>query len=336
MLIEAIIFFLGLSIVFYVLFGGADFGAGVLEIISGPEGQGTVARAIGPVWEANHVWLILVVVILFMGFPRIYSTLSLYLHIPILIMLLGIVLRGTAFAFMHYDAIKGQSNIVYDWVFRISSVIAPLFLGVIVGAVILGRMNPQAHTFWEGFMAPWFNIFSFSVGLFILVLFTFLAAVYLVGETTNEVQAEAFTASAKTLNAVAVAAGILVFTSAETYDLHLFSMFLESRFALLMVALTTLFIPLLFWSLQKEKAVLSRFVAAGQVVCILLAWFWVQLPVVIRQSDNVGNLTFYNSAAPDATLWMLFLALVVGSVIILPSLYYLMKVFKGEQFKSDE
>lgn len=326
---------MGLAIVFYVLFGGADFGAGILEIISGPEGKGTVGRAIGPVWEANHVWLILVVVILFMGFPRIYATISLYLHIPILIMLIGIVLRGTAFAFMHYDAIQGRSNMVYNWIFRISSIMAPLFLGVVVGAVVLGRIDPEANTFWEGFVSPWFNIFSFSVGIFILVLFTFLAAVYLIGETKDEVQAEAFTTSAKTLNAVAVASGILVFTSAETYGLRLFSMFLDSTFALLMVVITTLFIPLLFWLLQKEKGTLSRIVAAGQVVCVLLAWFWVQLPVVVRQSGDFPNLTFYNSVAPDATLWVLLWALIVGSCIILPSLFYLMKVFKGEQFGSD-
>ena len=143
MLMEAIIFFLGFSIVFYVLFGGADFGAGVLEMISGNMNRKTIAHAIGPVWEANHVWLILVVVILFMGFPKIYSTLSLYLHIPLLIMLIGIVFRGTAFAFMHYDAIQGRSNRVYNWAFKISSIITPLFLGIVVGAVVLGRINPD-------------------------------------------------------------------------------------------------------------------------------------------------------------------------------------------------
>lgn len=332
MLIEVIIFFLGLSLVFYVLFGGADFGAGIFEIISGSEGKGTIARAIGPVWEANHVWLILVVVILFMGFPKIYSTLSLYLHIPILILLLGIVMRGTAFAYMHYDAIKGRSNRLYDWFFRVSSVIAPLFLGIVIGAVVLGRMNPHPDSFWDGFVAPWLNIFSFSVGIFTVVLFTFLAAVYLVGETNDDIQIDAYTAAAKTLNAVAVASGILVFSSAETYDLQLFSMFMNSPFALTMVILATLLIPVLFWGLEKERIVLSRIVAAGQVVCVLLAWFWVQFPVVIQLVGEENSLTFYNSAAPDATLWQLFLALVVGSVIILPSLYYLMKVFKGEQF----
>src|SRR5699024_2980590 len=138
------------------------------------------------------VWLVLVVVILFMGFPSIYSAMSLYLHIPLLLMLVGIIFRGTAFTFMHYDAIKDQSSRVYDAVFKISSIITPLFLGMIVGAAMLGRINPEAESFSEAFISPWLNLFSLSVGLFCLVLFTFLAAVYMIGETDEEPERKAF------------------------------------------------------------------------------------------------------------------------------------------------
>ncbi|MDZ7720955.1 MAG: cytochrome d ubiquinol oxidase subunit II [Balneolaceae bacterium] len=331
---EVIIFFLGLSMVFYVLFGGADFGAGVLELISGNMNRKSIAHAIGPVWEANHVWLILVVVILFMGFPRIYSTLTLYLHIPLLIMLIGIIFRGTAFAYMHYDAIQGRSNEVYNWAFKISSIVTPLFLGIVVGAAILGQMNPDAPTFYEGFIAPWLNLFSFSVGIFTVILFTFLADIYMIGETNDDSEFRAFTSSARNLNVISVASGIFVFTSAEFNGLPLFSMYLNSWFALSMVMFATLLIPILWWSLQKEKVLISRTLAAGQVIAVMLAWFWVQMPVVIRQS-GAEDLTFYNSVAPDATLWQLFWALAVGSCIILPFLYYLMKVFKGSQFTKE-
>lgn len=335
MLLEITIFFLGLSILFYVLFGGADFGAGVLEMISGSSNRKSVAHAIGPVWEANHVWLILVVVILFMGFPKIYSTLSLYLHIPLLIMLIGIVFRGTAFAFMHYDAIEDRSNELYNWVFKISSIITPLFLGIVVGAAILGRINPDATTFYEGYISPWLNLFSISVGLFAIILFTFLADVYMIGETKDETEFRSYTSAAWSLNVILVATGILVFTSAEFNGLPLFSMYLNSWFALSMVILATIMIPILWWSLKNEKTILSRMLAAGQVLTVMLAWFWVQMPVVIRQVGPV-DLTFQNSAAPAATLWQLILALIVGSFIILPFLYYLMKVFKGSQFRSEK
>lgn len=336
MLIELSIFFLAFSLVFYVLFGGADFGAGVLEIISGKSDRETVAHAIGPVWEANHVWLILVVVILFMGFPRIYSTMSLYLHIPLLIMLIGIVFRGTAFAFMHYDAIKDESNKIYNRVFKASSLLTPVFLGNVTGAVVLGKINPDAETFPEAFITPWLNLFSFSVGFFTTILFTFLAAVYLIGETKNKDMREAFKSSAIKLNIAAVITGGVVFITAEWEGLSLFSMFLNSWFALLMVAVATLLLPLLWRSLNRNQAVLSRVFAASQVIIILLAWFWVQMPVVIRLAGNSADLTFYNSAAPDATLWQLLLALVIGSCIILPFLYYLMKVFKGGIFNVEE
>ncbi|MDZ7694350.1 MAG: cytochrome d ubiquinol oxidase subunit II [Balneolaceae bacterium] len=186
MLIEIIIFFLGLSIVSYVLFGGADFRTGVLEILSGEGDRETISFAIGPVWEANHVWLILVVVILFMAFPKVYTTLSIHLHIPLLVMLLGIVLRGTAFTYMHYDAIQDRSNVLYNWVFKISSLVTPMFLGMVVGGATLGKIDPEAQSFAEAFIAPWFNWFSICVGLFTVILFTFLAAVYLIGESSDE------------------------------------------------------------------------------------------------------------------------------------------------------
>lgn len=332
MLLGVVIFFLGFSIVFYVLFGGADFGAGVLELASGVQDRETTAHAIGPVWEANHVWLILVVVILFMGFPKIYSTISLYLHIPLLIMLVGIIFRGTAFAFMHYDAIMDESNYIYNLVFKISSVITPLFLGIVTGAAVLGRINPDAASFYEAFLAPWLNLFSFSVGLFCLVLFTFLAAVYLIGETSEKRQRNAFIRAAKRLNGAAVITGMLVFGAAQWDGLPLFNLFWQSPVALATAALATVILPFLWRSLRRARVVWSRILAASQVVLILLAWFWVQYPVVINMGDKAQALTFHNTAAPEATLLQLVIALVIGSCIILPFLYFLMETFKGEQF----
>lgn len=332
MLLETIIFFLGLSIVFYVLFGGADFGAGVLELLSGEEDRETIAHAIGPVWEANHVWLILVVVILFMAFPKAYAAMSMYLHIPLLIMLLGIVLRGTAFTYMNYDAIQDQTDEWYNWVFKVSSVVAPLFLGITAGAAMLGDVPPDPANFWEAFIVPWFNFFSFSVGLFTVNLFTFLAAVYLIGETDELEKRQAFTKVARWLDISAVIVGGLVFLTAEIEGWPLLEMFLDSWFALSMVILATLLFVAIRWSLDQSRIVLSRIFAALQVMTILLAWFWVQFPVLFNQPGGQA-ITFYNAAAPDATLVQLVWALVVGSCIILPFLFYLMKTFKGSQFK---
>jgi cytochrome d ubiquinol oxidase subunit II len=332
MLIDIVIFFLGLSMAFYVLFGGADFGAGVLELISGEQDRETIADAIGPVWEANHVWLILVVVILFMGFPEIYSTMSLYLHIPLLLMLVGIVLRGTAFTYMHYDAIKDRSNHVYNFIFKVSSVLTPLFLGVIVGAMVLGKIDPNAGSFYAAFIAPWLNVFSFSVGLFCVTLFTFLAAVYLIGETKKKQQTVAFITAAKRINVSAVFIGALVFTSAHWNGLPLLDMFYQSWVAVGAVIGATVILPLLWRSLHHSWITLSRMLAGAQIILILFAWFWVQYPVAINIGHGAQSLTFYNAVAPPATMLQLVIALVIGSCIILPFLYFLMKTFKGKQF----
>jgi len=333
MLIEAIIFFLCLTVVFYVLFGGADFGAGILEMISGNRNRYTILNAIGPMWELNHIWLIFIVVILFVGFPDIYSTVILYLHIPLLIVFLGIIFRGIVFVLIHIDALNGKIKDVYNWTFKTLSIITPLFLGIILAAVILGRIDPNATTVYDRFIAPWLNLFSISVGLFTVVLFTFLANVYMIGETEDELEFRAFTSSAKSLNAISVATGIFVFTSAEFNGLPLFLMYLNSWPALGMVIFATVIIPILWWSLQAQKIIHSRVLAASQVIAILFAWFWVQMPVIIRQAGQDANITFYNTAAPDATLWKLFLALIIGSVITLLSLYYLMKGYKRSQYQ---
>src|SRR5699024_2912047 len=333
MLTNIVIFFLALSIVFYVLFAGADFGAGVLEYITGRRHRQVVADAIGPVWEANHVWLVLVVVILFMGFPSIYSAMSLYLHIPLLLMLVGIIFRGTAFTFMHYDAIKDQSSRVYDAVFKISSIITPLFLRMFVGAAMLGRINPEAESFSEAFISPWLNLFSLSVGLFCLVLFTFLAAVYMIGETDEEPERKAFIRAGKQLNMAAVVVGGGVFIAAEWNGLPLLALFGESPVSLGSLVVTTLLLPVLWISLQHSWVLWSRLLAGAQVVLILFAWFWVQHPVVINMGASDPPLTVYSAAAPPATMLQLVIALIVGAAIILPFLYYLMKTFKAGQFK---
>src|SRR3954453_20663750 len=125
-MLAIIIFILGVSFLLYTLLGGADFGAGIIEIFGGKREEKTISTAIAPVWEANHVWLILAVVILFTGFPLVYSSLSLVLHIPLMLALLGIIARGTAFTFRHYDVGKESSHRRYSFLFKLSSFLTPM------------------------------------------------------------------------------------------------------------------------------------------------------------------------------------------------------------------
>ena len=140
-MLTIIILILGISFILYTLLGGADFGAGIIETFAGKKEEKTISKAIAPVWEANHVWLILAVVILFTAFPAVYSSLSLVLHIPLMLVLIGIIIRGSAFTFRHYDVYQDKTHRYYGLLFKASSFVTPFFLGVTLGAMILGRIS---------------------------------------------------------------------------------------------------------------------------------------------------------------------------------------------------
>lgn len=326
---EIIIIVLSISLLLYVLLGGADFGAGIIEVFTGKRGMDVISKAIAPVWEANHTWVILAVVILFNGFPSVYTSLSTYLHIPILIVLLGIVLRGSAFTFRYYDEIKDKSHFYYTILFRLSSILTPFFYGIILGAIMLGRIpgSVEYGSFYEIFVLPWLNWFTVITGLFVTLLFGWLAAVYTIGETQNNEEAAIFIRIARVFFISLIITGFVVFVAAELYNVHFFKEFINSPVSLTCVVLATLIIPFLWRSLSRKRVVLSRVLVGIQTACIITGWYAIQFPVMVYQA-YADDLTVYNSRAPQSTMEMLFWALIIGVIIIFPSIGYLMKVFK--------
>src|SRR5205823_5563773 len=178
--IEAVAAVMLVSLIAYCVLAGADFGGGVWDLLAtGPraERQRRLADdAIAPVWEANHVWLILIVVLLFTGFPPAFAAASIALHVPLTLMLLGIVLRGSAWAFRRYGR---RALTRWSRVFAISSAVTPVFLGMCLGAVTGSGIRLVGGVPEEGFFRSWLAPFPFAVGLLALALFAFLAAVYL-------------------------------------------------------------------------------------------------------------------------------------------------------------
>lgn len=320
-MIEVILFFLAAALILYVVLAGADFGGGILELFPmRDEERRVISRAIAPVWEANHVWLILVVVILFTAFPKIYTVVSVALHLPILALLVGISMRGCAFTFRHYDT-GTEYHRVYTGIFVLSSLWSAFFLGVLGGAVSLGRLDPDASDFVSAYLFPWANAYSYAVGAFTTALFAFLASVYLVGEG----ESEAFRGKAKRAAIAMVVAGGFVFLAAELSGLKLFRQFFSSPVSLAcFLAAGIAWWPFLV-ALQKHPQG-ARVLAAGIVTLVLVGWFAMQYPVAVRFTE--GALTFSGTAAPPATLRALVVALGVGIVIIFPALAYLFKVFK--------
>jgi cytochrome bd ubiquinol oxidase subunit II len=326
-----VLLFLGLSLLMYLLFGGADFGAGILEAFSKKsyrrEGEKITYHAIGPVWEANHMWLILVVVILFMGFPRIYSTVSIALHIPLTFMLIGIILRGCSFTFRHYDAIRDESHKYYSGIFILSSIFTSVFMGIIAGSLILGEIDTSTTgSFYQVYVAPWLNFFCIAVGIFTSCIFSFLAAVYLIGETDEERVKKHLIIQARNVNIATVISGALVFITGHTQNFDLLKLIINNPLSGACLVLASLSVPLLWISL-KRSIVLPRILAAFQVVMILFAWTYIQYPIVVN-IKNGNDLDLINSVSPEATINSLGWALIIGSFLILPALFYLLKAFK--------
>jgi cytochrome d ubiquinol oxidase subunit II len=327
-MLTLIIVILGISFLLYTLLGGADFGAGIIETFAGRRGRTTISKALAPVWEANHVWLILAIVILFTGFPLVYSSLSLVLHIPLLLVLTGIIFRGSAFTFRYYDIPEGNTQKYYTVLFKASSFITPMFLGMTLGAMILGRITfDNSISFYQKFIYPWFNLFCFTMGLFSTSLFAYIAATFLTGEAQSKEELNKYKRLSKRAMYLTIATGLLVFLVAEWEKHHLLREFLRSPYSITSIVIASLLVPVLHYYMNRNDRVKVRAALGIQVAAILSGWFAIQYPVLIRV-ENGNHLTFFNTQAPESTLTQLFIALIVGLLFIIPAFIYLFRVFK--------
>ncbi len=325
---EVIFAILTISLLLYVILGGADFGGGILELFTRGKASDIVSKAIAPVWEANHVWLILVIVILFVGFPPVYSTVLTALHIPILLVLIGIIFRGSAFTFRHYDIEEVKPKAVYSSIFRYSSLFTTFFLGVSLGGIILGEISTDYHQgFYQIYIHPWFNLFSLSLGIFLIILFAFLANIYSMGEIKEEKEVDWFARLAKYNIVALVVAGGVVFAAAEINGHPLFREFIDSPVSILSIILATLALPLLWKNLKRNRQNLLRIVAGFQTTMIVAGWFAIQFPILVKIKDG-PDITLQNAAAPGQVQFYMLIALIAGVLIIFPYIGYLYKVFK--------
>ncbi|MDB5124221.1 MAG: cydB [Mucilaginibacter sp.] len=327
-----VIAFLFLAIVLYFLLGGADFGAGIIELFTSDRNKDrtrkTMYHAIGPIWEANHMWLIITVVILFVGFPDIYSNMCTYLHIPLLIMLLGITARGTAFAFRNYDAVKDdKTQSFYNRIFVYSSFVTPLFLGIIAGSAISRQIDLQATSFMSAYIYSWLNWFSVTVGLFTVALSGYLAAVYLIGETGDDNERRRFVRKARIMNVLVVIFGGLVFIAAEIENIALAHWIFGNMVSLTAVISAAISLLALWLFIYNGKKKIIRVFAAFQVTMILLSVGYTHFPNLIMVKGG-QNLSLLTNHAPAKTIEDLGLGLLIGSLLILPSLFYLFYSFQ--------
>jgi cytochrome d ubiquinol oxidase subunit II len=320
------------ALVLYLMFGGADFGGGVWDLLAtGPrraQQRTVIEQAIGPIWEANHVWLILAVVLLFAGFPPAFAAVSIALHVPLTLLLLGIVFRGAAFAFRSFD--PGHRRGLWGVAFSVPSVLAPLLLGVVVGATASGRL-PARAALARGdidFVSPWLAPFPLVIGGLTLALCAFLAAVYLAHEAealqgagrevADDFRRRAFAAGAATA-VLALVAVALARTGAPRMARGLIGEVLG-----VVAPLAALLAGGCAVALWRRRFALARLLAAGQAALIVLGWAAAQWPYLI-----VDSLTVHDAAASPPTLRLLLWALAAGLVVLVPCLVLLFRIFKG-------
>lgn len=317
-----------LAMTAYLLTGGADFGGGMCELLArgprGPQQVQALRTAIAPIWEANHVWLILVVVLLFVCFPAAFAAMMTALHVPVTLLLVGIVLRGAAFAFQSYSA--GDEAVERHSVrlFRAASLVTPLMLGVVAGAVAKGEVRVDLITgeVTTDFVSQWLQPFPFAVGLVTMALCAFLAAVYMTCECDGELRAD-FRRWALWLGtavgALALPAALLARYDAPAIGVPL----LGSAWALPFHAGTGAVAMLALVALWRRRFRLARLLAMAETTLILVGWALAQYPFVLAP-----DLTIAGTAAPRAVLVSTLVVLGAGTVLLLPALLWLYRVFK--------
>jgi cytochrome d ubiquinol oxidase subunit II len=269
------------------------------------------------------VWLILVVVILFTAFPPAFAAIATALHIPITLLLIGIVLRGTAFTFRTYDVQRDDVQRRWSLVFSIASIITPILLGTILGAITSGTIRIENGAVVSGFVRSWLAPFPLSVGLFALALFAFLAAVYLTVEARERELQEDFRRRALLSGVIVGLLALTVFILAKTGAPAVRAGISRTWWALGLHIFTAIFATSAFVSLWTRRYRLARFCAAAQVTMILLGWAFAQFPNVVEP-----DLTISSAAAPALTLELLLGALIAGAIVLFPSYYYLFRIFK--------
>jgi cytochrome d ubiquinol oxidase subunit II len=317
------------GVVTYAVLGGADFGSGFWDLTAGNAERGGRTRAlidhsIGPVWEANHVWLIYVLVIWWTGFPESFAAAMSTLVLPLLLALLGIVLRGASFAFRKYAATLAQARL-FGIVFATSSIITPFFLGTVAGAVASGRVPPGIAQ--GDIIRSWLNPTSVFGGVLAVATCAYLAAVFLCADAERAGDRALVAWFRTRAIATALLVGLLALGGIAVLraDAPLLSTGLTHR-GLPLVVLSALAGLASILLVVRNRFVLARAAAGLAVTAVIWGWAAAQYPWLLPP-----DLTIAQAAAPRATLVAMLVSLVIGAVLLVPSLVFLFALFQRSQ-----
>ena len=315
----------------YALLAGADFGAGVWDLLArgrrADRERRLIAHALGPVWEANHVWLIFVIVATFSGFPTAFGLIARGLELPLALALAGIVLRGAAYVYRAYGEGAAGPDSLWSRVFAVASSVTPFMLGVSGAALATGEVTADS-----GPLTPFSSAFTIVAGVFAVIVTAFLAAVYLCHDAGTDPQTEDLVpvfrrkalAAATLAGAVSLALLPLLYQDAPVVA-HRFT---ERSIPFVVLAAACGFGSIaVIW---RRRYVLARATAATAVVAVLLGWAVAQYPDLA-----VGAATARDSAAGPANLHALLIAMAFGMTVILPAFLLLLRVFSGPEAETE-
>ena len=315
---DAVAGMLWVGVTAYAVFGGADFGAGFWSLVAGGDSRGRRARglidwAIGPVWEANHVWLIFVLVVLWTGFSLAFESIFSTLFIPLSLAALGIVLRGSGFAF-HHTARRLRGRAIAERLFGVSSLLTPFFLGTVVGAIAAGRV-PVGNAVGDA-VTSWLNPLSLLIGALFVATSAYLAAVFLVSDArrAGAPDLERFFATRALVAAVvagALAAVDLVFLHRDAR--YIFDRLVDEGLPLVIISLLCGIAVLVLLHRGVRRG--TRPLAVGAVAAVIWGWGVAQWPYLLPQ-----KLTITDAAAPSATLTGLLIVFGIAVVLVLPAI----------------
>lgn len=325
-LAEVLLGVMFVGLIAYALFGGADFGAGIWDLLAGgttrgARQRGLIEHSIAPVWEANHVWLIFVLVVLWTAFSGAFAAVVTTLYVPLTLAAFGMLARGAAFAFR--KSITGpRMRRFFGAAFAISSLLTPFFLGAVVGGVASSRVPPGIAA--GNVVTSWLNPTSVLGGVLAVVVCAYLAAVFLCADARREGDddlADEFRTRALGTAVVAGALGVVGIFVLRADARLLFDGLIGRALPVVVLSLLAGLASIVL--LVRRQYRVARVTSSVAVATILVGWATAQFPYVL-----LPFLTIEQAARGRPTLVAMTVALVVGSLILVPALVYMYALFQ--------
>src|SRR6266699_1350362 len=285
---DVLLSILWLALFIYTIFGGADFGAGMLELFavgeSGSRQEALIDESIGPVWESNHVWLIFLLVVFFTAFPPAFAVINVVLFIPLLLAVIGIVLRGSSFVFKTHGSIQRNRNVrILSRTFSVASIMTPFFLALSAAAIASGVIVIQnTSQIVTNTGSDWLTPFTLTIGAMALALCVTISAIYLTVEATAKGEpelAEAFRRRGLIAGALTAALGLLGLILAPSEAAFLWNGLLDK--AMPGVIVTMRFGVAAAAALWFRRYTWARVLIVAEVAFLLLSWGVSQYPYII-------------------------------------------------------